>query len=70
MLNWAEVISRPVLMTVRLKDEKNPPRPAFAFFNRMKTQKDMEIFPDELSDPDGSLQRKKTIRFISEALLK
>ncbi len=68
MLNWAEIIDKPVLVAAGLKDELNTPRSAFAFFNHMKTDKSMELFPDELADPDGVEQRKKSIAFSAEDL--
>ncbi|MBI3395928.1 MAG: acetylxylan esterase [Spirochaetia bacterium] len=67
-LNWSEELRQPVLATVVLDDEQNPPKCSFAFFNHLKTEKWMELFTDTASDPDGSAQRGKSIRFLTEML--
>ncbi len=69
-LNWSEQLSQPVLAAIGLEDEVNPPRAAFGFFNHLKTDKSMEIYPDENTDPDGREQFKKSLRFFAEHLSK
>ncbi len=69
-LNWAEGIESPVLTAVCLEDEINPPRPGFGFFNRLQTEKAMELYPDENADPGGREQQKKSLKFLAEFLQK
>ena len=67
-LNWAEIIKQPILVSSRLKDVRNTPRSGFAFFNHLKTEKDMQIFPDEHNDPKGIEERKRSVDFLAEQL--
>ena len=69
-LNWSELLQQPVLTAIGLEDEQNPPRAAFGFFNHLRTDKSMEIYPGENDDPDGREQFKKSLRFLSEHLQK
>ncbi|MCR9143279.1 MAG: acetylxylan esterase [bacterium] len=69
-LNWSESLEQPVLAAIGLEDEINPPRAAFGFFNHLKTDKSMEIYPDETTDPEGREQFKKSLRFLAEHLQK
>lgn len=69
-LNWSESLTQPVLAAIGLEDEVNPPRAAFGFFNHLKTDKSMEIYPTETTDPDHREQFKKSLRFLSEQLQK
>ena len=69
-LNWSELLKPPVMASIGLEDEENPPRPAFGFFNHLKAEKFMEIYPSEADDPDGREQRKKSVRFLAENLAK
>ena len=68
VLNWAEVLDAPVLVSVGLMDPVNPPRSAFAFFNRLRVEKAMELFPEEGKDPDGVKERKKAVAFLASVL--
>jgi len=67
-LHIAEKIGVPVLSSTGLEDEMNPPEHAFAFFHHLRTDKTMEIYPTEESDPDGMTQRKKSIEFLAPLL--
>ena len=67
-LNFCEDITIPIMTSVCMDDIINPPYPAFGFFNRLQTEKFMEIYPEENSDPDQSLQRKKSIDFIKQVI--
>lgn len=68
-LLWSEKLNIPVICMIGLEDQINPPRPAFGFFNHLKTQKDMEIFPDDSVDPKFKLQRQKSFEFLTEKLI-
>ena len=68
VLNWAEVLDAPVLVSAGLQDPINPPRSAFAFFNRLRVEKAMELFPEEGKDPDGANERKKAVAFLAGVL--
>ncbi len=68
ILNWSEEIKSPFLAVVRMEDEANPPRPAFAFFNHLRTDKTMELFTETADDPEGLEQRKKSIKFLASIL--
>ena len=65
-LNLTEQINIPVMTSVCMEDSVNPPLPAFGFFNRLKTEKIMELYPEESSDPEQIIQRKKSIDFIKQ----
>lgn len=68
VLHWSETITQPVLATLVLDDPLHPPKCSFAVFNHLRCDKAMELYPDAAADPDGSLQRKKTMKFLSEVL--
>lgn len=68
VLNWSEILDGPVLVSVGLEDVINPPRSAFAFFNHLRVEKAMELFPDQARDPDGSIERKKGVAFLAHVL--
>ncbi|MBX7057828.1 MAG: acetylxylan esterase [Leptospirales bacterium] len=67
-LNWSAAIKQPTLVQTGLDDELNPPRPAFGFFNRLQTDKTMEIFTEE--PPEGPLraERLKSLQYLSARL--
>lgn len=67
-LNWSGKLKQPVLCTTGLDDELNPPPLAFGFFNRLQTDKSMEIYTAEQPDPEGKEERKKSLKFLSEHL--
>ncbi len=69
-LNWSAAIRQPTLVQVGLDDELNPPRAAFGFFNRLQTDKTMELFMEE--PPEGPLraERQKSVQFLAERLNK
>lgn len=69
-LNWAEDLAQPVLAAIGLEDETNPPRAAFGFFNHVRSDKAMEIYPTEDTDPGGQEQFKKSLQFLAENLMK
>ena len=69
-LNWSESLTQPVLAAIGLEDEINPPRAAFGFFNHLRTDKSMEIYPTDSTDPDGREQARKSLRFLAEELQK
>jgi cephalosporin-C deacetylase-like acetyl esterase len=65
----AEDLTIPVMLSANLKESENPPVPAFAFFNHLKTEKIAQIYPELNSDPSMSIQRSKSIEFMAEMLL-
>jgi len=68
ILNISEQIRSQVLMIAGLEDQKNAPRPAFAFFNHMKTEKTMELFPEEDPENNPQKERKKSLDFLAACL--
>ncbi len=68
ILHWSETITPPVLVTLVLDDQLHPPKCTFAVFNHLRCDKAMELYPDMTADPDGTQQRKKTMKFLSEVL--
>jgi len=69
-LYFAEAFKQPFFVTVGLADEKNLPAPAFGLFNHLRTEKTMDLFPDEERDASGAEQRKKSIDFLAQTLNK
>lgn len=67
-LNLAGVLKQPFFVTTGLADLKNPPAPGFALFNRLQTDKTMDLCPDEEKDPLGLDQRRKSIEFMVSTL--
>jgi len=67
-LAWSESIHVPVLTTVSLQDEEHPAYCGFSFFNHLKTDKSMELFTEQLTDPRFIEQRKKTVSFLIEKI--
>ncbi len=68
VLNYAEELKQPVLAFIVLDDARNPARAAFAFFNHLKSEKTMELFPETGDLPPAGEIRKKSVNFLAEIL--
>lgn len=64
----ATEIGCPVLMSTGLEDEEHPAMPAFGLFNLMRTEKSMQIFTDEIQDPEHRKEHQQQIEFLTETL--
>lgn len=67
-LNLADLIKIPVLFSIHLDDPQHSPACSFGFFNRLRTDKVMELYPEHSSDPRGDKQHQKTVHFFQESL--
>ncbi|MDH5655307.1 MAG: acetylxylan esterase [Spirochaetia bacterium] len=68
-VNLLQEVKIPVMVSACMDDANHPPYPAFGFFNRLLTEKYMEIYPEENSDPDQQIQRKKSVEFIKAVIM-
>lgn len=68
-LNFADMISCPVLATVGLRDTISPPECVFALFNHLLTDKTIEVYPDEDNIAGGKKQFSKSLLWLKKQLL-
>ncbi len=66
----AQEIHLPMLMSVGLQDPIHPAIAAFGFFNLYRGEKSMQIFTDEALDPNHEKERKASLEFLAQELLK
>lgn len=64
----SEEIGCPVLMSTGLEDPEHPALPGFGLFNLLRTEKSMQIFTDEVQDPEHKKEREQHIQFLIETL--
>ncbi len=67
-LNFSDMVSCPALVTVGFKDTDAPPQCVFSLFNHLLTEKTIEVYPDNGHDGGGTVQEKKSIKWITEVL--
>ena len=68
VLNYSEDIRQPLMAFIGLNDMVNPAPPAFGFFNRVTSDKSMELFPEESDQPPPAEIRKKSVEFLGSIL--
>ncbi|MFD0590113.1 acetylxylan esterase [Paenibacillus sp. GCM10027627] len=64
-MNMAERIDCPVLASVGLKDEICPPKMYFATFNRIKSDKEINIYPFNGHEGGGARQREAKLAYLA-----
>jgi cephalosporin-C deacetylase len=67
-MNITDRIKVPVFASVGLKDNICPPETVFAAYNRILSEKHMEIYPFNGHEGGGSLQHEKKMRFVARKL--
>lgn len=67
-INLSDMIKCPVLVTVGLKDTISPPECIFALFNHLKTEKTVEVYPEEGNSAGGNVQMKKSMAWMAGKL--
>jgi len=63
-LNFADRIGCPVLATVGFKDTLSPPECVFSLFNHIRSEKVIEVYPEEGNTAGGNAQFKKSIQWL------
>jgi cephalosporin-C deacetylase len=63
-LNLTDKIHCPVLATVGFKDVISPPECVFSLFNHIRSEKVMEVYPEEGNTAGGNAQFGKSIRWL------
>lgn len=63
-MNMADRIHCPVLASVALKDEVCPPQMYFATYNRIRTEKEMNIYPFNGHEGGGSRQTEAKLAYL------
>ncbi|HOT46282.1 MAG TPA: acetylxylan esterase [Spirochaetota bacterium] len=63
-LNFADRITCPVLATVGFKDTISPPECVFSLFNHIRSEKVIEVYPEEGNAAGGAAQFKKSIQWL------
>ncbi len=64
-INFADKISCPVLTTVGFKDTLSPPECVFSLFNHIRSEKVIEVYPEEGNSAGGDAQFKKSIQWVA-----
>ena len=67
-LNFSDRITCPVLSICGLKDTLSPPECVFGLFNRLKTEKTIEIYPDDGNEAGGENQFQKSVKWLSDTI--
>ena len=67
-INFSDMVKCPVMVTVGLKDTIAPPQCSFALFNRLETEKTVEVYPEEGNSAGGAAQHKKSVAWMSRSL--
>ncbi len=64
-LNFADMIFCPVLATVGFKDTISPPECVFSLFNHIRSEKVMEVYPEEGNSAGGNAQFRKSQEWVA-----
>lgn len=64
-LHFVDGIKIPVLMSVSMQDRMNPPLNGFSIFNRIDSEKYMDLYMEEKMDPDSIKKRKRALEFLA-----
>jgi cephalosporin-C deacetylase len=67
-INFADKIQAPVLATVGFKDVISPPECVFSLFNHIRSEKVMEVYPEDGNTAGGNAQFEKSIRWLVERI--
>lgn len=67
---FAQEIQVPMLMSVGLQDTLHPAFAAFGFFNLYRGEKSMQVFTEETLDPNQEKERKASLDFLAQELVK
>ncbi len=68
ILNFADKITVPVLVTSGFKDTLSLPDCIMGFFNRLQTEKTIEIYPEDGNSAGGAAQSKKSVKWLKKHL--
>jgi cephalosporin-C deacetylase len=63
-INFTDKIQAPVLATVGFKDVISPPECVFSLFNHIRSEKVMEVYPEDGNTAGGEAQFQKSIRWL------
>lgn len=67
-INFADLVSCPVMVTVGFRDKISPPECIFGLFNRLNCDKTMEAYPDQGNEAGGDGQFRKSLEWIIERI--
>lgn len=67
-VNHSDKISCPVLATVGLKDTISPPECVFALFNHIRSEKTIEVYPEDGNEAGGKRQFSKSIEWLMKII--
>jgi cephalosporin-C deacetylase len=68
ILNFTDKIKIPILVTSGLKDTIAPPSCTMGFFNRLLTDKTIEIYPEDGNTAGGNQQTIKSIKWLKNRI--
>jgi cephalosporin-C deacetylase len=67
-LNFTDKIQCPVLATVGFKDTISPPECVFSLFNHVRSEKIIEVYPEDGNAAGGNAQFRKSITWLVEQI--
>ncbi len=67
-LNFIDKVTCPTRTLIGFKDQIAPPECSFGLFNRMTTEKIMEIYPDEGNEVGGKKQFQKSLTWLIKTI--
>ena len=69
LINFSDSLTCPAMFVTGLNDTIAPPECVLGLFNRIKTEKVIEVYPDDVNEAGGDRQKIKAMDWLVKHIL-